>query len=170
MARWILGEEPVSIYSRGSCLIDPEIGKLDDIDTACVTMVTASGRQAVILNSRRAVYGYDQRIEAFGSAGMVIPDNPRATGIKRYSSTSFGAPDRIFTLKMDRYGEGQVINFSGHRTGSPIAEKTHPVLFADLSDAVPTARTLGCKTLMVWIIIATFSPRELVGLFMFRAG
>jgi myo-inositol 2-dehydrogenase / D-chiro-inositol 1-dehydrogenase len=106
MARWILGEEPVSIHSRGSCLVDPEIGKLDDIDTACVTMVTASGRQAVILNSRRAVYGYDQRIEAFGSAGMVISDNPRATSIKRYSSTSFGAPDRIFTLNMDRYGEG----------------------------------------------------------------
>ena len=44
MARWILGEEPVCIHSRGSCLVDPE--KLDDIDTACVTMVTASGRQA----------------------------------------------------------------------------------------------------------------------------
>ena len=43
----------------------------------------------------------------------------------------------------------QVVNFSGHRTGSPIAEKTHPVLFADVSDAVPTARTLGCQTLML---------------------
>ena len=43
----------------------------------------------------------------------------------------------------------QIVNFSGHRTGSPIAEKTHPVLFADLSGAVPTARTLGCQTLML---------------------
>ncbi len=43
----------------------------------------------------------------------------------------------------------QVVNFSGHRTGSPIAEKTHPILFADASDAVPTARTLGCQTLML---------------------
>jgi len=105
MARWILGEEPVSIYSCGSCLVDPEIGKLGDIDTACVTMVTQSGKQAVILNCRRAVFGYDQRIEAFGSAGMVISDNPRATGVKRYSNTTFGAPDRIFTFYMDRYGE-----------------------------------------------------------------
>jgi myo-inositol 2-dehydrogenase/D-chiro-inositol 1-dehydrogenase len=104
MARWILGEEPVSIYSRGSCLVEPQIGKLGDIDTACVTMVTASGKQAVILNSRRAVYGYDQRIEAFGSTGMVISDNPRATAVQRYSSTSFGAPDRVFTFYMDRYG------------------------------------------------------------------
>jgi myo-inositol 2-dehydrogenase / D-chiro-inositol 1-dehydrogenase len=104
MARWILGEEPVSIHSRGSCLVDPQIGKLGDIDTACVTMVTLSGKQAVILNSRRAVYGYDQRIEAFGSTGMVISDNPRATAVQRYSSTSFGAPDRVFTFYMDRYG------------------------------------------------------------------
>jgi myo-inositol 2-dehydrogenase / D-chiro-inositol 1-dehydrogenase len=104
MARWILGEDPVSIHSRGNCLVDPQIGKLGDIDTACVTMVTPSGKQAVILNSRRAVYGYDQRIEAFGSAGMVISDNPRATAVQRYSSTSFGAPDRVFTFYMDRYG------------------------------------------------------------------
>ena len=105
MARWMLGEEPVRIYSCGSCLVDPEIGKLGDIDTACVTMVTQSGKQAMILNCRRAVFGYDQRIEAFGSAGMVISDNPRATGVTRYSSTTFGAPDRIFTFYMDRYGD-----------------------------------------------------------------
>lgn len=105
MARWVLGEEPVSLHSRGSCLVDPQIGKLGDIDTACVTLVTASGKQAVILNSRRAKYGYDQRVEAFGSAGMVISDNPRATGLKRYSETSFGAPDRLFTFYKDRYGD-----------------------------------------------------------------
>jgi myo-inositol 2-dehydrogenase/D-chiro-inositol 1-dehydrogenase len=105
MARWILDEEPVSIYGFGSSLVDPEIGKLGDIDTAGVVMVTQNGKQAIILNSRRAVYGYDQRIEAFGSAGMVISDNPRATAVKRYSSGSFGAPDRIFTFYMDRYGE-----------------------------------------------------------------
>jgi myo-inositol 2-dehydrogenase / D-chiro-inositol 1-dehydrogenase len=105
MARWMLGEEPVSISSCGSCLVDSQIGKLGDIDTACVTLVTSTGKQAVILNSRRAVYGYDQRIEAFGSTGMVISDNPRATSLKRYSKTSFGAPDRVFTFYMDRYGE-----------------------------------------------------------------
>ena len=68
-------------------------------------MVTQSGKQAIILNSRRAVFGYDQRIEAFGSTGMVISDNPRATGLKRYASASFGAPDRIFAFYMDRYGD-----------------------------------------------------------------
>ena len=105
MARWMLGEEPVSIHSRGSCLVDPEVGKLGDIDTACVTMVTASGKQAVILNSRRTAYGFDQRIEAFGSAGMVMSDNPQATGFKRFSSTNFGAPDRFRSFFMERYGD-----------------------------------------------------------------
>jgi myo-inositol 2-dehydrogenase / D-chiro-inositol 1-dehydrogenase len=105
MARWMLGEEPVNIHSRGSCLVDPEVGKLGDIDTACVSMVTASGKQAVILNSRRTAYGFDQRIEAFGSAGMVMSDNPQATGFKRFSSTSFGAPDRFRAFFMERYGD-----------------------------------------------------------------
>jgi myo-inositol 2-dehydrogenase/D-chiro-inositol 1-dehydrogenase len=105
MARWMLGEEPVSVFSRGSCLVDPKIGALGDIDTACVSLVTPSGKQAVILNSRRTAYGFDQRIEAFGSAGMVISDNPRATGLKRFSSASFGAPDRFRAFFMERYGE-----------------------------------------------------------------
>jgi myo-inositol 2-dehydrogenase/D-chiro-inositol 1-dehydrogenase len=105
MARWMLGEEPVSVFSRGSCLVDSEIGKLGDVDTACVSLVTQSGKQAVILNSRRTAYGFDQRIEAFGSAGMVISDNPRATGLTRFSSRSFGAPDRFRAFFMERYGE-----------------------------------------------------------------
>lgn len=105
MARWMLGEEPINIHSRGSCLVDPEVGKLGDIDTACVTMITASGKQAVILNSRRTAYGFDQRIEAFGSGGMVMSDNPQATGFKRFSSQSFGAPDRFRAFFMERYGD-----------------------------------------------------------------
>src|SRR5262249_58825457 len=77
MARWMLGEEPTSIHSRGSCLVHPEIGKLGDIDTACVTLVTPSGKQAVILNSPRTAYSFDQRIEAFGSAGQVVILKPQ---------------------------------------------------------------------------------------------
>jgi len=105
MARWMLGEEPVSVFSRGSCLVDSQIGALGDVDTACVSLVTPSGKQAVILNSRRTAYGFDQRIEAFGAAGMVISDNPRATGLKHFSGTSFGAPDRFRAFFMERYGE-----------------------------------------------------------------
>src|ERR1700757_890800 len=59
--------------------VDPEIGKLGDIDTACVTLVTPSGKQAVILNSRRSAYGFDQRIEAFGSAGVGVVGKTKTT-------------------------------------------------------------------------------------------
>ena len=123
MARWMLGEEPVSVFSRGSCLVDPKIGALGDIDTACVSLITRSGKQAVILNSRRTAYGFDQRIEAFGSAGMVISDNPKASGVKRFSSTSFGAPDRFRAFFMERYGESYRLELeafvSGVAQGTP---------------------------------------------------
>jgi myo-inositol 2-dehydrogenase/D-chiro-inositol 1-dehydrogenase len=144
MARWILGEEPVSIHSRGSCLVDAQIGKLGDIDTACVTMVTLSGKQAVILNSRRAVYGYDQRIEAFGSAGMVISDNPRATAVQRYSSTSFGAPDRVFTFFMDRYGHSYRMEIEAFLGGAAVGTPP-PVNALDGLRAVYLAEAAGAS-------------------------
>jgi len=75
IARWLLGEEPVSVFAAGSCLVDPEIGRLGDIDTAMVVMRTASGRLCQISCSRRATYGYDQRIEVLGALGMVRADN-----------------------------------------------------------------------------------------------
>lgn len=103
IARWMLGEEIVKIAAEGSVAVDPEIGKLDDVDTAIVSMVSESGKQIVILNSRRAVYGYDQRIEAFGAKGMLISDNPSDTSVKRFGSDQFAAPDAYATFFMDRY-------------------------------------------------------------------
>jgi myo-inositol 2-dehydrogenase/D-chiro-inositol 1-dehydrogenase len=76
MARWLLGEEPVELYAVASCLVDPEIGKLGDVDTARTVLKTASGRLCVIANTRRSGYGYDQRIEAYCSAGLVSVGNP----------------------------------------------------------------------------------------------
>jgi len=75
MARWLLGEEPSRIYASASTLTDPEIGKAGDVDTAIVTLTCPSGRMAVITNSRRASYGYDQRIEVHGSKGMLAAGN-----------------------------------------------------------------------------------------------
>jgi myo-inositol 2-dehydrogenase / D-chiro-inositol 1-dehydrogenase len=75
MARFLLGEEPVRVSAVGSVLVDPDIASVPDIDSAAVTLVTASGRIAQISNSRRATYGYDQRIEVHGSRGMLRADN-----------------------------------------------------------------------------------------------
>ncbi|PJI91873.1 myo-inositol 2-dehydrogenase [Yoonia maricola] len=75
MARFLLGEEPVELSAAASCLVDPDIGQAGDFDTAVVTLKTASGKICQISNSRRATYGYDQRIEVHGSAGMLRADN-----------------------------------------------------------------------------------------------
>lgn len=81
IARWVLDEPIDTVYAVGSCLVDPAIGKAGDVDTASVTMTTASGKIAMITNSRRAVYGYDQRIEAFGSEGMLQAMNNTDTNL-----------------------------------------------------------------------------------------
>lgn len=75
MARFLLGEEPVSVYAVGAALVDPEIGAMGDADTAAVTLTTASGQICQISNSRRASYGYDQRIEVHGAKAMLRADN-----------------------------------------------------------------------------------------------
>ena len=75
MANFIMGEAPVYIASCGSCLVDPEIGAAGDIDTAVVTLSYADGRLAVIKNSRRAGYGYDQRLEVLGTDGLLQANN-----------------------------------------------------------------------------------------------
>lgn len=71
IARWILDEPIATVYATGSAVIDKKIGEAGDIDTASVTLTTGTGKIAMITNSRRSVYGYDQRIEAFGSDGML---------------------------------------------------------------------------------------------------
>lgn len=75
MANFIMGESPVTISAVGSCIVDPAIAQAGDVDTAVVTMTYADGRIAVINNSRRAVYGYDQRVELLGSAGLLQAQN-----------------------------------------------------------------------------------------------
>ncbi len=75
MARFLGGEEIVEVYARGANLLDPAIGETGDIDTAVCLLSFASGATAIIDNSRQAVYGYDQRVEVFGSKGSVSVGN-----------------------------------------------------------------------------------------------
>ncbi|MEZ5873227.1 MAG: inositol 2-dehydrogenase [Nitratireductor sp.] len=75
MANFIMGEAPISVSAIGSSIIDPEIGKAGDVDTAVVTLTYGDGKIAVIKNSRRAVYGYDQRVELLGSQGLLQAQN-----------------------------------------------------------------------------------------------
>src|SRR5690606_22090627 len=80
MARYIVGSEISEVYVKGDTLIDPGIKEFDDIDTAITLLTFENGAIGVIDNSRKAVYGYDQRLEVFGSEGMLqatnnTPDN-----------------------------------------------------------------------------------------------
>jgi myo-inositol 2-dehydrogenase/D-chiro-inositol 1-dehydrogenase len=82
LARWLLGEEPVEVFAAGSCLVEPEIGRLGDVDTALVILKTGSGALAQISCSRRAAYGYDQRIELHGAKGMARAENVRLSTVE----------------------------------------------------------------------------------------
>ena len=100
MARFLLSEEPVELFATGSCLVDPQIGEAGDIDTAAVTLKTASGKIALINNSRRATYGYDQRIEVHGSDGMLRAANKLEHLVEQAGGNGFTtAPNKHFFLE-----------------------------------------------------------------------
>jgi myo-inositol 2-dehydrogenase/D-chiro-inositol 1-dehydrogenase len=104
IARWLLGEEPVEIFATASCLVDPAIGDAGDIDTALVTLKAGSGALCQISNSRRAVYGYDQRIEVLGEKGMLRAENKLPTTVE--SSTAEGTvTDPPLYFFIERYTE-----------------------------------------------------------------
>ena len=102
MARFLLAEEPVEVFALGSALVDPAIGEAGDVDTAAVVMKTASGKIAQISNSRRASYGYDQRIEVHGASGMLRAGNIHETTVESATATGFRA-DPVQNFFLERY-------------------------------------------------------------------
>jgi myo-inositol 2-dehydrogenase / D-chiro-inositol 1-dehydrogenase len=104
MARFLLGEEPVEVHAVASCLVDPAIRRAGDVDTAAVMMKTASGRIAQISNSRRATYGYDQRIEVHGSLGLLAAGNRRTTTVEFADARGY-AVDPALPFFLERYAE-----------------------------------------------------------------
>lgn len=100
MANCIMGAAPVSVAAVGSSIVDPAIGAAGDVDTAVVTLSYADGRIAVIKNSRRAVYGYDQRVELLGSEGLLQAQNMlENTVVKSTTAGVTGAKPTYFFLE-----------------------------------------------------------------------
>lgn len=89
MARFLMGEEFVRLHAVGSALVDPAIGRAGDVDTAAVILTTANGRICQISNSRRASYGYDQRIEVHGSQGMLRAENQLESTVEIATKAGF---------------------------------------------------------------------------------
>lgn len=124
MARFLLGEDPVEVFAVGSCLVDPAIGAAGDVDTAAVTLRTASGKLCQINNSRRATYGYDQRIEVHGARGMLQAANQPGHLVTQAGAQGFtGAPSMDFFL--ERYEAAylaEMVHFvDSVRAGTPLS-------------------------------------------------
>ncbi len=124
MARSLVGDiDEVSAF--GASLVDPAIGAAGDIDSAMITLRAASGALVHINNSRRSVYGYDQRIEVFGSSGMLLAGNHRETSIEAYSATSTQAADPVLHFFIQRYADAYAAEIA-HFVGC-VRERTPPL-------------------------------------------
>lgn len=116
MARFLLGEEPVQVFAVGAALVDPEIEAAGDVDTAAVTLTTKSGKICQISNSRRATYGYDQRIEVHGSKGMLRAENMLETTVESATASGFCKPPAL-NFFLERY-EAAYLSEIGHFVGA----------------------------------------------------
>ena len=147
MARFLVGEDFVIVTALGSALVDKAIGAEGDCDTAAVQMQTSSGKIAVITNSRRASYGYDQRIEVHGSKGMLRAGNIHNTTVDVATAEGFHA-DPILHFFTERYGQAysnEVLTFIDAVTsGKPVAPSGHDGLQAQkLADAATESWQTG---------------------------
>lgn len=123
MARYVAGSEVVDVTAHGAVLIDPAIGEAGDLDTVVVVMTHANGAITTIDNSRRAAYGYDQRVEAFGSLGMAQSENPPVFSARLSSAGGVTTPNIPYFF-IERYIPAylnQWASFVGAlRNGTPI--------------------------------------------------
>ncbi|CPR18569.1 inositol 2-dehydrogenase [Brenneria goodwinii] len=103
MARFQLGEEPVAVSAIASALVSPSVKAVGDIDTAVITLQTASGKIAVINNSRRSGYGYDQRIEAHGQKGALRVDNVPTTTLVKLTEEGGVQAQKPLHFFLERY-------------------------------------------------------------------
>lgn len=107
MARYLSRSEVTEVYALGGVLVDEAIGEVGDIDTAIVTLKFASGALGVIDNSRRSVYGYDQRVEVFGSQGCIMVGNDTLTHTVLSTAEGF-LSDRLQHFFMERYSQAYI--------------------------------------------------------------
>ncbi len=102
MANFIMGTTPVAVHAVGTSIVNPEIGAAGDVDTAVVTLSYADGRIGVIRNSRRAVYGYDQRVELLGSEGLLSAENVLENTVTRATAAGVSSAKPTYFF-LERY-------------------------------------------------------------------
>jgi myo-inositol 2-dehydrogenase / D-chiro-inositol 1-dehydrogenase len=148
MARFLLlGDEPVEVHAVGSSLVDPAIGEAGDVDTAAVLLKTVKGKIVQISCSRRATYGYDQRIEVHGSKGMIRAGNIHRTTVEVANALGVTAdPVQDFFLERyaDAYRDELAAFLNAVRDGKPCNPTGHDGLMAQrLADAATESAQTG---------------------------
>ena len=136
LSRFILGEDPIiQVSAFGENLFDENVGKAKDLDTAMFILKSKSGVLIHINNSRRAVYGYDQRVEVFGSKGMIISENQTPTSVKKFTNSMTESKDLIHFFFIERYVQAYRDQFSDFL--NTVKNKTKPkVTFEDGRNAL----------------------------------
>ena len=137
MARYLSGSEVVEVYAAGGVMVDPAIGEAGDIDTAIITLKFANGAIGTIDNSRKAVYGYDQRAEVFGSGGMAATTNNTAN-TSVYSNAEGVTSEKPLYFFLERYMDSFIAEMrdfiAAIRDGAPtpvtILDGRKPVVIA----------------------------------------
>ena len=135
MMRYLSGSEVTEVSAFGACLVDPEIAKAGDVDTCIITLRFANGALGVIDNSRQAVYGYDQRVEVFGSKGMINAENETANNTTYYTASAVTKEKPLYFF-LERYNEAYIeeerefVDACLHGTQTPVGaiDGLQPVL------------------------------------------
>ena len=147
IARWLLDEPIIELHATGSNLVDSAIGEAGDIDSAIINLKTESGKLCQINNSRRAVYGYDQRIEALGSKGMLTADNIRESQL--LTATQSGSEQQpLLDFFLERYeqaykNELQDFLDSVKENRQPLASPTDGLMALKLAEAAQESLNSG---------------------------
>jgi myo-inositol 2-dehydrogenase / D-chiro-inositol 1-dehydrogenase len=133
-ARSLLGEEPIEVFATGSRLVDPTLEEIPDFDTVMIVLRTESGKQCHINCCREAVYGFDQRLEVFGSKGMLLNENHRSSTIRKWNSEATDIRDPLLNFFLERHAESYKIELEcfldALDTGSPMPSTPRDGLLA----------------------------------------
>ncbi len=125
MVRYLSGSEVVEVSTFATCLVDPEIGKQGDVDTCIINLKFANGALGVIDNSRRAAYGYDQRVEVFGSLGQIAAENETAN-LTVLSTAAGVVREKPLFFFLERYNDAFIAELTEF-VDAVLSDKTPPV-------------------------------------------
>ena len=129
MARYVTQSDVVEVYAAGAVLVDAAIGEVGDIDSAAITLTHADGAMTQIDNSRQAVYGYDQRVEVFGSKGVAVSEGPTTTSLQERYADSYVDQWRAFAAAAQQGTASPVSGADGR--ASLVVAKAAALSFAE---------------------------------------